>query len=116
MDRELNPLTGDYSGATSTGLQNEVYIRLMTPLGAWWADPLLGSLLHTIEREKDVERVGMLARQYAEEALSPILKANRASDITVVETQPHNGWLYLSIQVLANTGDQFTYTHPVKLI
>lgn len=116
MDRELNPLTGDYSGATSTGLQNEVYIRLMTPLGAWWADPLLGSLLHTIEREKDVERVGMLARQYAEEALSPILKANRASDITVVEAQPHNGWLYLSIQVSANTGDQFTYTHPVKLI
>lgn len=61
MDKELNPDTGDYTGRTVDTLQNAVYIRLMTPLGSWWADKTLGSLLHLLQREKDLQRVSLLA-------------------------------------------------------
>lgn len=116
MDREINPSDGDYTGKAIDNLQNAVYIRLMTPLGDYWADPALGSLLHTIQREKDLTRVGMLARQYAEEALKPIVDDGRAEKITVTETQPHNGWLYLHIKVDTAAGEKYSYEHPVKVI
>ena len=82
MDKELNPGTGDYTGRTVDTLQNAVYIRLMTPLGSWWADKTLGSLLHLLQREKDLQRVSLLAEQYADEALQPIVKSGRADKIT----------------------------------
>ncbi|EQA94854.1 phage GP46 family protein, partial [Glaesserella parasuis 29755] len=68
MDREISPLTRDYTSKNINTLQNAVYIRLTTPLGSWWADGRVGSLLHLIKREKDLSRVGLLAQQYAEEA------------------------------------------------
>ncbi|WP_066568297.1 phage GP46 family protein [Snodgrassella sp. CFCC 13594] len=116
MDRALDPSTGDYTGSTLDNLQNAVYIRLMTPLGDYWADPALGSLLHLIQREKDLTRVGMLARQYAQEALQPIVDDGRASEITITETQPHNGYLYLHIQIDTAAGEKYSYEHPVKVI
>ncbi len=116
MDREINPLTGDYTSKQISTLQNAVYIRLTTPLGAYWADGRVGSLLHLIQREKDVERVGLLAQQYAEEALKPLLDDGRASEITVSYKQPQNGILLLLISVKDNRGNAFEFKHPVKLI
>ena len=116
MDREISPLTGDYTSKTIHTLQNAVYIRLTTPLGSWWADGRVGSLLHTIQREKDLDRVGLLAQQYAEEALEPLLKDGRASEITVSYKQPKNGVLILLIRVFDNRGEYFEFKHPVKLI
>ena len=66
MDAGINPTTGDLTGQRINTLANAVYIRLMTPLGSWWADPTLGSRLHELRREKDRPRVGILAKQYAE--------------------------------------------------
>lgn len=116
MDREIDPRTGDYSGHTISHLQNAVYIRLVTPLGTWWADKKIGSLLHTIQREKDKERVGLLARQYAQEALQPLLDDGRATTIRVQETQPHNGSLILDITVTEANSNQFNYKHSVPVI
>ncbi len=116
MDREISPLTGDYTSKQISTLQNAVYIRLTTPLGAYWADGRVGSLLHLIQREKDVERVGLLAQQYAEEALKPLLDDGRASEITVSYKQPQNGILLLLISVKDNRGNAFEFKHPVKLI
>ncbi len=116
MDREISPLTGDYTGKHTGTLQNAVYIRLTTPLGSWWADGRVGSLLHLIPREKDLERVGLLAQQYAEEALQPLLDEGRASEITVTYSQPKNGSLILSISVKDARGNAFEFKHPVKLI
>ncbi|PJG86222.1 phage GP46 family protein [Conservatibacter flavescens] len=116
MDREINPLTGDYTLKQISTLQNAVYIRLVTPLGTWWADGSVGSLLHTIQREKDVSRVGRLAVQYAEEALQPLLNDGRTSDIRITHEQPLNGTLNLLIQVTDNRGDTVTFKHPVKII
>lgn len=75
MDALLDPQTGTYTPNQSVqGIENEVYIRLITPLGSYWADPKLGSRLHLLKREKDVYRVQVLARQYAEQALSACLR------------------------------------------
>ncbi|MDF7676353.1 phage GP46 family protein [Neisseriaceae bacterium ESL0693] len=116
MDRELNSSTGDYENRTIDTLQNAVYIRLMTPKGEYWADPALGSLLHTLQREKDLNQVGMLARQYAEEALQPILDDGRATAITVSAQQPHNGELILLIQVDTENNGVFVYQHSIPVI
>ena len=83
MDTWIDPATGDYTGARISRLENAVYLRLMTPLGSWWADTSLGSRLHELAREKDVPRIGLLARQYAEQALQGLLDDGRARAVEV---------------------------------
>ncbi|MCK3654919.1 hypothetical protein A4G19_03790 [Pasteurellaceae bacterium Macca] len=116
MDREISPLTGDYTSNQISTLQNAVYIRLTTPLGSWWADGRVGSLLHTLTREKDVARVGLLAEQYALEALQPLLEDGRAQSITVSHTQPHDGRLFLHVKITDARGEVQLFSHPVAVI
>lgn len=116
MDAGINPNTGDATGKRINTLANAVYLRLMTPLGSYWADPSLGSLLYTLRREKDKARVGRLARQYAETALKPLLGDGRATAISVNVEQPHNGWLLLSVEVVQADGQVQTFTHNVRVI
>lgn len=123
MDALIDPATGGYqvqNGAPvrdpAGGLENAVYLRLRTPLGSYWADPTLGSRLHELQREKDLSRVAVLARQYAEQALEPIVADGRATEIQVSVDRPGNGWLYLLIEVTAASGERLTFKHPVKVI
>lgn len=116
MDREISPLTGDYTTKQIRTLQNAVYIRLTTPLGSWWADGRVGSLLHTLQREKDVERIRLLAKQYAQEALQPLLDDGRAKTIHIDAEQSHNGTFHLFIQITDNRGETVSFKHPVKLL
>lgn len=115
MDKELDVATGDYTGQAINTLKNAVYIRLMTPLGSWWADKTIGSELHLLQREKDLDRVALLAEQYASEALQPIVTSGRAKKITVTAEQPKNGWLFLNIRVDTAAGG-FDYRHGVPVI
>lgn len=119
----IDPVTRDYvlldgllKRDPSNGLLNSIHLRLNTPLGSYWADKTLGSLLHTLSREKDVVRVQRLAKQYAEQALQPILDDVRATSITVTSEQPHNGRLYLLFEVVESSGETLTFKHPVKVI
>lgn len=116
MDRELDTRTGSYTGKTINNLQNAVYLRLMTPRGSYWADINLGSLLYTLEREKDVQRISLLAKQYAEQALQPLLDDGRAADIQVSTEQRHNSRLNLHIAVTQQDGEKFNFKCPVKVI
>lgn len=122
MDAYLNPLTADYELLTDAvlrdaadGLGNAVYVRLMTPLGSWWRDATLGSRLHELVRQKDLNRVGLLAKQYAESALQPIIDDGRATEIVVTTQQPHNGRLNLLIEVTAANGNKLTFQHYIKV-
>ena len=122
-DALINPATGDYdivAGAPvrdpAGGLANAVYLRLMTPLGSYWRDTTLGSRLHELQREKDVGRVAILARQYAEQALAPIVADGRATRIDVSTERPGNGRLNLLIEVTAASGERLTFKHSVKVI
>jgi phage gp46-like protein len=116
MDAGINPTTGDLTGQRINTLGNAVYIRLMTPLGSWWANPKLGSRLHELRREKDRPRVGILARQYAEQALQPLLDDGRAKKTTITAEQPHNGWLELQIDIIDATGNPQVFRQPVRVI
>lgn len=109
-------VNGSVQRDPAAGLANAVYLRLSTPLGSYWADPTMGSRLYTLQRVKDLARYGVLAKQYAEEALAPIVTDGRASSITVTVEQPGNGWLLMQIQVIAASGERHDFTYPVKVI
>lgn len=122
-DALIDPIRRDYVIANGSpvrdpaaGLANAVYLRLMTPLGSYWADPLMGSRLHLLQREKDLARVAILARQYAEQALAPVVKDGRASSVVVTAERPGNGCLSLLIEVTAASGERLTFKHPVKVL
>lgn len=123
MSAFISPTTRDYvllSGLVQRdpagGLATACYLRLAVPLGRYWADKTFGSRLHELQREKDVARIAKLARQYAEQALAPILSDGRATQIKVSTEQPHNGRLYLLIEVIAASGETLTFKHPVGVI
>lgn len=116
MDAGINPLTGDATGKRINTLANAVYLRLMTPLGSYWADPQLGSLLYTLRREKDRPRVGRLAVQYAQSALQPLLDDGRAQTIDIEAEQPQTGWLHLAIEVTQADGQSLTFMHNVRVL
>lgn len=115
MDALIDPKTGDYAGSRTDTLANAVYLRLMTPLGGWWADPSLGSRLHELQREKDVSRVAVLARQYSEQALAPLIKDGRANSVEVTTSRQQPGWLELHIQVEDISGRVQRFQHPVRV-
>ena len=115
LDQALDPYTGEYAPGRINHLGNAVYFRLQTPLGSWWADTSLGSRLHELAREKDVPRVGILAEQYAEQALRPLIEDGRARSVTVTAQQPHDGRCLLLITVEDATGREQTFQHPVAV-
>ncbi len=122
MDTRIDPITRDYVLINGTpqrdpadGLANACHMRLEIPLGSYWADKTLGSRLHELQREKDLSRVAMLAKQYAEQALAPILADGRATQINV-STERMPGRLNLLIEVLAASGETLTFKHPVQVV
>nr|WP_315415066.1 phage GP46 family protein [uncultured Pseudomonas sp.] len=115
MEAGINPTTGDLTAQRINTLGNAVYIRLMTPLGTWWKDTTVGSRLHELKRSKDMPRVGKLAKQYAEQALQPLLDDGRGQDITITAEQPHNGWLNLQIDITDATCNPQVFRQPVRV-
>ena len=115
MDTLLDPTTGDYAGTETQTLSNAVYLRLMVPFGSYWANPTLGSKLHLLQREKDVSRVRVLAKQYAEEALAPLANDGRATNITVTASQGNPGWLILLVEVVSAANQKQTFKLPVRV-
>ena len=107
MDALLNPQTGGYVvNQSAQSIENELYIRLVTPLGSYWADRTLGSRLH----------IEVLAKQYAEQALQPVLQSKRAQSIQVTTSTPQRGWLKLHIEAVDAAGDTVTLSHKVAVI
>lgn len=122
MDSLLDPATGGYVLAggellrdEARGLANAVYLRIMTPLGSYWADAALGSRLHELTREKDLPRVAVLAKRYCEEALAPLLADGRARSIEVDVERLHDGRLRLLVTVVDAGGRERIFTHHVQV-
>ena len=116
MDAQIDPATHDLTGRRITTLANAVYLRLMVPLGSWFASPTLGSRLHELQREKDVPRIAVLARQYAQQALQALLDDGRAQDLLITSQQAGNGRLWLHIELTDASGQRQTFEHPVSVI
>lgn len=126
MDAWINPSTGDYAAdparvgelarAPGDGLANAVYLRLMTPLRGWFGDVTLGSRLHELAREKDLARVERLARQYALEALQPLLADGRVQSLDVQTVRPGDGRLLLAVALVDARGEPRAFDVPVKVV
>lgn len=116
MDALIDPTTGGYTGEQTNTLANPVYLRLNTPLGAYWRDRTIGSLLYTLARSKDLPNVHVLAVQYAEQALQPLIDDGRAQSIRVTSSRPRVGWLLLDIDVVDAIGKTQHFQHHVKVI
>ena len=117
MDTLLNPYDGDYVlNAQTSSLHNAAYLRIKTQLGSYWADKTLGSKLHLLARSKDAISVQTLAKQYAEQALQPLLDDKRASTIEVSAERPRKGWLVLVVDIWDAGGSHVNFKHPVKVI
>ncbi|MFZ6687499.1 phage GP46 family protein [Undibacterium sp. SXout11W] len=127
MDTYIDPLQQDYVLADGqlirdpmAGVANAAYLRLMTPLGSYWADPSLGSRLHELQREKDLARIAVLAKQYSETALKPLLDDGRATQIDVVVPRVKDatkaGRHQLSIQMKCASGEVSTFLFPLHVI
>ncbi len=114
-DAAIDTQYADYTGERVTSLATAVYLRLMTPLGSWWADASLGSRLHELLREKDVARVRILAAQYAEQALAPLVTDGRALAVSVTASQPYSGRCDLDVSITDATGQQQLYSHSVRV-
>ncbi len=115
MDALIDPSTRDYTGASTHTLANAVYIRVTTPLGSYWAAPTIGSKLHLLSREKDTPRIRLLAAQYAEQALQPLIDSGRASALSVSSATGETGWLILLIDITDASGKVQHFEHPVKV-
>lgn len=116
MDAQIDPQTRDLTGTRITTLANAIYLRLIVPLGSWWADPTVGSRLHELQREKDLPRVAKLAEQYARQALLPLRDDGRASSLDVAAERAGDGWLRLRIEVVDAGGQRQTFEHLVRVI
>ena len=115
MDSRIDPTTGDYDRTRIADLGNAAYLRLVVPLGSYWADPSLGSKLHLLRRAKDVERNKTLAIQYTQEALKPLIDTKRADRIVVDAAWSHDGRLELHGTIYQGGAAVTTFQHYVKV-
>lgn len=115
-DSRLNPQTRDYDGTAAFDLSNAVYLRVTTPLGSYWADPAMGSKLHTLLREKALPRVRLLAEQYVREALQPLIADGRADRIDVQSTPLDGGRMNLLGDVYQLGRRVASFAHPVQVM
>lgn len=126
MDTYIDPLTGAYISTGTDlqrdqagGLANAVYLRLMTPLGSYWAAPTVGSRLHELVRSKGLPNREVIARQYAQAALQPIVDDGRAQSITITtRLQPMadaSKALQMLIEVVDASGQAYTFSHHVPV-
>jgi phage gp46-like protein len=127
MDAYIDPLTRAYVRSNTDlvrdpadGLANAVYLRLMTPLGSYWAAPGMGSRLHELlGRAKALANTALIAEQYASEALQTLLDDGRASSIEVEavakDMDDASKALALHITVVDAAGQQVVFVHHVPV-
>lgn len=126
MDAYIDPTTaayvrsdGDLQRDPAGGLANAIYLRLMTPIGSYWANPSLGSRLHELVRSKGVASVELRARQYAAAALQPILDDGRAQSVVIdtqMQSRPDGSKaLAMVITVVDAAGKEVLFNHHVPV-
>jgi len=126
MDTFIDPTTAAYKATSeglardpAGGLANAIYLRLMTPLGSYWAAPLMGSRLHELQRAKAVSNVGLIAKQYAEQALAELVADGRARslevEVNVQSMADASKSMAMQITVVDATGQRHTFPHVVRV-
>lgn len=119
-DYAIDPYKQDYTFASgeitlTDTIMNNIYLSLIVRKGTWAFAPDLGSRLHLLQREKLLDRVATLAKQYCDEALKWIIDAGRAESIEVTATlDKENSRLTCLIEAVQK-GQSVKYTHFVSV-
>jgi phage gp46-like protein len=126
MDAYIDPTTAAYVRTATDlqrdpadGLANAIYLRLMTPLGSWWAQPTIGSRLHELVRAKASTALLQAARQSCQQALAPMVTDGRLSGVEI-DAELHDmadGSKSMALRVVATAanGRVVTFTHHVPV-
>lgn len=111
FDQTTNDYTTDginsspYTGKSA--LAEAAYLRLMTPKGAYFADPTLGSELYKLKRSKDVPRMRRQALAWAKQALEPLRAPYYLTDISITTgTVITSGFLSIKAVLTQANGNQ----------
>lgn len=102
-----------YSGKNA--LTEAAYLRLMTPKGSYFADPILGSELHKLKRSKDVPRLRRMAMTMAKQALEPLRLPYYLTDIVVSIDSALAGVLSIKALLTQADGSQTVTTINVQV-
>lgn len=113
-DFRIDPITGDYDGTTITHLGNAIYLRITVPLGSYLFDTTLGSKLYTLPG-KDLQYKKKLAKQYAQDALQPLIDSKRCERIDITTEWPDDGRLLIAGQVFQAGEMVLEFKHPVAI-
>lgn len=88
--------------------------RLRVHRARYWANPDYGSRFNLLQQEKDVPRLLLICKQYAEEALKDMVPA-RLQSIVVTATRTVTSRIDLTIATTRLTGQQQNILYFVKV-
>lgn len=119
-DFKIDPYTQDYevSGgrfALTEEIGNNIYLSLMIRKGTWPFAPSFGSRLHLLQREKALERMEKVAKEYCEEALKWIIDKGRAGKIDVATELDKENMRMKCLIEAEQKGQKVAYEHFVEV-
>lgn len=119
-DFKIDPYTQDYEmkGGQFTlteDIGSNIYLSLMVRKGSWPFTPSFGSRLHLLVREKALERVERVAKEYCDEALKWIIDKGRAEKIDVTTELDKDNMRMKCLIETTQKGQKITYEHFVTV-
>lgn len=119
-DYKIDPYTQDYeiSGgqfALTEDIGNNIYLSLMVQRGSWPFAPGFGSRLHLLMREKAIDRMERVAKEYCDEALRWLMDKGRAERIDVVTALDKENMRMKCLIEASQKGREITYEHFVRV-
>lgn len=119
-DYRIDPYTQDYEikggqFALTDDIGNNIYLSLMVRKGSWPFAPSFGSRLHLLQREKALDRMERVAKEYCEEALTWIMDKGRAEKIEVTTELDKENMRMKCLIEATQKGKPVTYEHFVTV-
>lgn len=120
---DLDTVTGDYVRTArgdlvvtrSSAVLQQVWLRLATERGSLLVDADYGSLLHTLPQHKLAAGIEEVAKDYARDALQPMVDGGRLVDLEISAIRVDRNRLELSIRAQSADGAPLTFTEFVRI-
>lgn len=119
-DFKIDPYNRDYviennDLALTEDIRNNIYLSLSVRKGEWAFSPESGSRLHLLMREKSLERLESVAKEYCEEALRWIIDLERAEKIEVTTVLDKENKRMKCLIEATQKGKPIIYEHFVRV-
>lgn len=98
------------------GLYTAIYISIFTEYGSYWADPELGSRLHTIFREKSRDEVLPAFNAEISRCLAWLVDSGVAESVSVDTSRVETVNLAIAVSVKKPTGVSYAYSYTWEAV